>query len=233
MNGIKIEDLRLNYHLKNRRVSVLNGINLLVDKEEITVILGKSGCGKTSLLRCISGLETTYKGEINFQGIKLGYVFQEPRLMPWLNLEENILFVNDKLSKAQIAEILSLVGLADFSTSRISHLSGGMQSRAALARVLAYKADFILMDEPFASLDYFTRRQMQKQLKKIHQDQKLGILLVTHDIDEALILGDRILLIDQGVISLDLNTKNSSRDILSKEFIENKSKLLLSLEEAR
>ena len=171
---IRLKQLEKSFEVSKNSHPVLRRFSTDLDTEKITVILGRSGCGKTTLLRVLAGLETLDGGQILFeQPEKLGVVFQEPRLMPWLTLEQNILFGADKKkhSKSKLKEkaetLLRLTGLEKFGKAYPDQLSGGMMQRAALARALACDASYLLMDEPFAALDHFTsedfiRRALQE-----------------------------------------------------------------------
>ena len=160
---IEILNLSKHFFIHDKRIDVLKELNLSIKKDKITVILGRSGCGKTTLLRLVAGLESVSLGEIKFkEQAKIGFVFQEPRLMPFLNVYENIVFALKKyeIDEANIDRLISMIGLSNFKFAAVSQLSGGMSSRVSLARVLAYEANLILMDEPFAALDAFTRASM-------------------------------------------------------------------------
>ncbi|MCI9106104.1 MAG: ATP-binding cassette domain-containing protein [Lachnospiraceae bacterium] len=200
---MRIRGLRKNYQVSGRCLEVLKGLDLDLADEGITVVLGRSGCGKTTLLRLIAGLETADWGEITGGEMtdpgKIGVIFQEPRLMPWLTVEKNILFgvKKKRQDRETLSYLLALTGLIGFEKARPFQLSGGMQQRVALARALAYEPDFLLMDEPFAALDYFTRTQMQQELLRIHQKENKGILFVTHSIEEALTLGTKIVILER------------------------------------
>ena len=226
---IEISNLSKHFFIHGKKIEVLKELNLSVKKDKITVILGRSGCGKTTLLRLIAGLESLSLGEIKFkEPAKIGFVFQEARLMPFLNVYENIVFALKKheIEPAKIDSLISMIGLSDFKFAAVSQLSGGMSSRVSLARVLAYKANLILMDEPFAALDAFTRASMQAEILKI-QDGKT-IIFVTHNIDEALFLADEIILLEKGGIksNYDLSNLARPRDLLSDELIAVKRKIL-------
>ena len=203
MAGIELINVHKQYVVDERPVKVLNGISLKIPEKHITVILGRSGCGKTTLLRLTGGLEQADEGEIRY-GLshKTAFVFQEPRLMPWLNVWNNVTFGLEKKDQDQekIERIIAAVGLSGFEKAYPSQLSGGMQQRTAIARALAYEPSFIMMDEPFAALDYFTREQMQKELLRVQGKQGSSILFVTHSIDEALLLGHRIVVIENGLV---------------------------------
>ena len=195
---IEILNLSKHFFINDKRIDVLRELNLSIKKDKITVILGRSGCGKTTLLRLIAGLESVSLGEIKFkEQVKIGFVFQEPRLMPFLNVYENIVFALKKyeIDEAKIDRLISMIGLSDFKFAAVSQLSGGMSSRVSLARVLAYEANLILMDEPFAALDTFTRASMQAEILKLQADKT--IIFVTHNVDEALYLADEIILLEK------------------------------------
>lgn len=202
ISGIEIRKLTKSFQVDGRTVPVLRGVDLSLPAEEITLLLGQSGCGKTTLLRIIAGLETKDDGSVEKnETTRLGIVFQEPRLMPWLTVERNIAFGLSPRSvdREKIAHLVRLAGLEGFERAYPAQLSGGMQQRTAIARALATDPDYLLMDEPFAALDYFTRERLQQSLLRICQTEKKGMLFITHNIDEALILGSRIAVMKDGV----------------------------------
>lgn len=226
---IEILNLSKHFFINDKRIDVLKELNLTIKKDKITVILGRSGCGKTTLLRLIAGLEGVSLGEIKFkEQAKIGFVFQEPRLMPFLNVYENIVFALKKyeIDEAKIDRLISMIGLSDFKFAAVSQLSGGMSSRVSLARVLAYEANLILMDEPFAALDAFTRASMQAEILKLQAGKT--IIFVTHNVDEALYLADEIILLEKGGIksNYDLSNLAKPRDLLCNELINLKRKIL-------
>lgn len=230
MNQLAVCDLYKSYQIEKRAVPVLQGLNLTLPVSGITVILGKSGCGKTTLLRLLAGLEEADSGQIVLpEGQGVGMVFQEPRLMPWLNVTDNILFGLPKGKRAHypIKELLALVGLTGFEAAYPHQLSGGMQSRVAIARVMACDPAVILMDEPFAALDNFNRELMQQELIRIEQTEQKSIIFVTHNLDEALILGQRIVLMKDGLVEreLDLSPFAYPRDLLQEELIGYKKEI--------
>ena len=209
------------YELNNEKHIVLKDISLKINTNDITVILGESGCGKTTLLRLIANIESVSSGEIKFikdnkeVKPKVGFVFQESRLMPWLNVSENIAF-NDVKNKTIIGGLKNIVNfkkhetdnyrvdmylkmmkLEKFKKSYPYELSGGMAQRVSIARALYFNPDILLMDEPFSALDYFTRADMQNELIRIHKSTKKGVIFVTHDIDEALKLANRIIVFEK------------------------------------
>jgi NitT/TauT family transport system ATP-binding protein len=191
-------------------IPVLADIHLHVEPGEIVVLLGPSGCGKSTLLNLASGLKSSQQGEIRLRGKRirgpdprLGLVFQQPALLPWLTVRGNVEFGltlrhSEHLSVSQRRErihtTLQLVGLPIDPETAPAHLSGGMAQRVALARVLVRNPSLLLLDEPFSALDAVTRSEMQDLLLRIVDQTGTGILIVTHDVDEAIQLGDRILL---------------------------------------
>jgi len=231
---MRIRQLEKSYQVSGQRLEVLKGLDLDLPDQGITVVLGRSGCGKTTLLRLIAGLEQADSGQILLDGEqKIGVIFQEPRLMPWLTVERNILFGVGKKSAGKLGGLLSLTGLSGFAQAYPAQLSGGMKQRVALARALAYEPDYLLMDEPFAALDYFTRAQMQRELLRIYQSSRVGILFVTHSIEEALTIGTRILILEDGRCGCcyDLERILFPRDLLSEEMIQVKREIISRIEE--
>lgn len=176
-----------------------------VNKGELIGIIGKSGCGKSTLLRNIAGLDIDYTGELTIHDEiirgphkEIGVVFQEARLMPWLTVEENVAFgltgsKNENIETAK--HYLRHVGLEHANDLYVRQLSGGMAQRVAIARALAAKPEILLMDEPFSALDAFTKMQLQDLVLDIWREQNLTAVIVTHDLDEALYLCDRIVLL--------------------------------------
>lgn len=234
MDGIKLVDITKSYTVEKESIQVLDKINLNLPSNKITVILGRSGCGKTTLLRLVAGLEGYDSGEIrdaNFK--KKAYVFQEDRLMPWLTVKKNITFgiKRKEINYEKIDAIIKTVGLSQFQSAYPKQLSGGMKQRVSIARAIAYKPDFILMDEPFSALDYFTREQMQKELLGIQQRTRCSILFVTHSIDEALILGHKIVVLEKGRIKSEYEIDDAveQRDLLSDKFVYFKKRILHDL----
>ncbi|MCR2822146.1 ABC transporter ATP-binding protein [Lederbergia panacisoli] len=171
-------------------------VTFSIEEGEIIGILGTSGCGKSTLLRVLSGLDDQYEGQISFSERTVGMMFQEPRLMPWLTVHENICFGVQKGQKKDLAkDLLQLVGLDEFAGHYPKDLSGGMAQRTAIARSLITEPDVLLLDEPFSALDAFTKMQLQDLLLSIWQKRQTTMILVTHDIDEALYLCDRIFIL--------------------------------------
>lgn len=235
MAGIELKDVKKIYNVENRVITVLNGIHLQIPEKSITVILGRSGCGKTTLLRIVGGLEEADAGDITFDTAhKTAFVFQESRLMPWMNVWDNVRFglKREKYDKQMIQNIIEMVGLNSFEKAYPHQLSGGMQQRVAIARALAFQPSFILMDEPFAALDYFNRNQMQNELIRLQADCGASILFVTHSIDEALLLGHKIVVIESGQIKAEflIEANHEERKLLEPKFIELKKKIIEQLD---
>ena len=217
-----------------KKHDVLQNVDVNFPENSISVILGKSGCGKTTLLRILANLEQSDQGEVLMDSDeKISFVFQEPRLMPWLTVFQNITFglEKQKIKYEEIEELMDLIGLKKFEKAYPHQLSGGMQQRVALARALAYDPSVILMDEPFAALDHFTREAMQKELIRIYQLKKKSIIFVTHSIEEALTIGQNIFVFNEGKIYAQFNLEpyEYPRDVLSPSLIEIKRNIINKL----
>lgn len=178
---------------------ILSGVDLSLWEGEIVSLIGPSGCGKSSLLRIVAGLDREYTGQVQIGGAALtgpspdvGVVFQEPRLFPWLNVRRNIAFALKERDDARVAALAAQVGLEHALDRLPKELSGGMAQRCAIARALITRPRLLLMDEPFSALDAFTRMHLQDLILSIWQQYRTSILLVTHDIDEAVYLSDRV-----------------------------------------
>ena len=208
----KLNQIQKSYPLQDDVQHIFFDLTHDLALDGITVLVGKSGCGKTTLLRLIAGLEQPDAGEIVFlkDGVsyqpKIGMVFQESRLFPWMDVAENIFVSRETFEPEEAIPYLELVGLdvRDLH-SKPDALSGGMAHRVAIARGLAFEPDILLMDEPFAALDYFTRMSLQQKLLEIEQKTGTAIIFVTHHVDEALLLADRILVLDKGKAPIPLD----------------------------
>ena len=203
----KLNQIQKSYPLQDDVQHIFFDLTHDLALDGITVLVGKSGCGKTTLLRLIAGLEQPDAGEIVFlkdggpYQPKIGMVFQESRLFPWMDVAENIFVSRETFKSEEALPYLELVGLdARDLHSKPDALSGGMAHRVAIARGLAFEPDILLMDEPFAALDYFTRMSLQQKLLEIEQKTGTAIIFVTHHVDEALLLADRILVLDKGKV---------------------------------
>ena len=190
---------------------VLDGIDLRINKSEFVTIVGPSGCGKSTLLNIVAGLESPDSGHVAIKGgesissTKRIMIFQEGALFPWLTVSENVEFglkiANETATdRHKIAtRYIELVGLSKFSDSYVHQLSGGMKQRVAIARALAMQPEILLMDEPFASLDIQTRDLLQEELVGLHKATGVTILFVTHNINEAILLGDRVIVLSSAM----------------------------------
>lgn len=207
--GIEVRSLVKTFGLGGSApVTVLDGIDLGIRRNEFVSLIGRSGCGKTTLLNIIAGLETKTTGSVTIEGAEVtgpgqgqGVVFQQHALFPWMTARDNVMFgyraknmsKADKLSGA--TDLLTLVGLDHAADRYPREMSGGMQQRVAIARALALDPDILLMDEPFGALDELTRIELQDELLRIWEARKKTVVFVTHSINEALVLSDRIVLL--------------------------------------
>ncbi len=200
---LEIHNLHKSFRVDQEDISVLEDIHLDIRPGEFLTILGHSGCGKSTLLKIIAGLVPYETGSVSYNGQPIqgpgtdrGMVFQEHRLLPWLKVKDNVglgLFALTAEEKnRRVEEYLRLVQLEGFGNAYPKQLSGGMAQRAAIARALVTNPEILLMDEPFGALDALTRIQMQKEVLRIWEAEKTTMILVTHDIDEAIYLGQRI-----------------------------------------
>ena len=198
-----IHDVNKSFIVNGQSVDVLKDINLEIEEGEFVVIVGHSGCGKSTLLKMIAGLETNDTGELSVDGKEIsgpgmdrGMIFQEHRLFPWLSIEKNVQLGLKGLSKEEKRKLsdqyLELVKLSEFKKAYPSQLSGGMSQRAAIARSLVSQPEILLLDEPFGALDALTKIELQEEMLKIRERFHKTMIMVTHDIEEAVYLADRI-----------------------------------------
>jgi sulfonate transport system ATP-binding protein len=206
---LEIRHLSKRYEVEGRALPVLQDISLTVAPGEFVSIVGASGCGKSTLLRLIVGLEADFDGELLLDGhpitgtsLDRGIVFQEHRLFPWLRVEENVALglLNAALppeqKRAQVQDHVELVGLQGFEKAYPHQLSGGMSQRVAIARALVNRPEILLLDEPFGALDAMTRTHLQQELQRIWQAEGITTILVTHDVEEAVFLGDKVVVME-------------------------------------
>ncbi|MCT8330802.1 ABC transporter ATP-binding protein [Acidimangrovimonas sediminis] len=220
---VTIRDLFKSFTLNGRRLDVLRGIDLQVRGGEAIAIVGPSGCGKTTLLRVLAGLEDPDRGDVLIDGAPVhgignqrAVIFQEPRLLPWLTVTQNVAFGlevrgTDRIKAAEKARhYIRLVGLGGFEEAYPCQLSGGMAQRVGIARALTVQPEILLLDEPLGALDAMTKLTMQEELSRIWREEGVTMILVTHDLEEAIYLADRVLVMskDSGtptrLIDLDL-----------------------------
>lgn len=231
---IEIKHVSKQYRLQQQSIQALSGANLTIRKGEFICLIGASGCGKSTLLRIMAGFEPPSTGEVLMWGKPIagpdpsrGMVFQDYALFPWLTVRENIGFgpAARGLARSQVKEtvdrFVELVGLAKFADVYPHQLSGGMKQRVAIARVLANDAELVLMDEPFGALDAMTRERLQDELLEIWQRTGLTVVFVTHSIEEAIFLANRVVVMTPGpgrIESDNLLDLVRPRDVASPEF---------------
>lgn len=223
---LDITNLRKEY----KGLCVLQNFNLHVEKDEILAIVGPSGCGKSTLLNLIAGITKGYEGEISNRANKTGYVFQEDRILPWLTVYENIKIVRKQEDERRIQELIRKMHLEGFEDYYPGQLSGGMRQRCGIARAFYFGSELLLMDEPFKSLDCKLRLEMLQHLNDIWQDEKKTVIFVTHDIEEALMIADRIVILKNRPSNLMKEVKlervDGLRDITSKQMMQLKNELV-------
>ena len=251
MAKLRIEDVALRFEPKGGTpVTALEKISLDVDENEFSVIVGPSGCGKTSLLRLVAGLIEPSEGAIYLDGTRVvrpgkdrGMVFQSYTLFPWLTVQDNVEFglkiggMAPDRRREIAAQYISQVGLTGFEGAYPKHLSGGMMQRVALARALANDPEILLMDEPFGALDSQTRALMQELLLEIWQRSRKTVLFITHDIDESILLGDRVYVMTarpgriKELVEIDIPRPRTAEVLTSEAFMTLKRRIMHSIHE--
>lgn len=227
-NILEINGLSKTFESKKEKVNVLDDINFNIEDGEIVCIVGTSGCGKSTLLNIIGGLDNNYDGNViyNFDKEKVGYMLQDSALFPWLNIYDNATLAcnikkinNDKY----INYLLNRYGLSDFKNKYPDKISGGMKQRVALIRTISYKPKLLLLDEPFAALDYQTRIAISNDIYNLIKENKISTILITHDISEAISMADRIIVLSKrpahikSVYNIKLNHKGNPSENRSDE----------------
>ena len=235
MSGVVINHVTKSFENENEPSGykyVLKDVNLSIRQNEFICILGKSGCGKSTLLNLLAGYLKPNSGEIFGNGKEVvgpsadrGVVFQEHALFPWYTVEENIMFgpkIKKQSNAKKIAEkYIKMIGLEDYKNKYPNSLSGGMAQRVGIARALANDPDLLLMDEPLGALDAMTRENMRLELIKIWQKTRKTIIFITHSVPEAVYLADRVILLKEGVVDMDVEIEmERPRDTKSAEFLE-------------
>ncbi|WP_034914245.1 ABC transporter ATP-binding protein [Erwinia sp. 9145] len=206
MTALELKDVGLTYATRRGEIDALAQVNLRVEEGEFVALLGPSGCGKSTVLKLAAGLISATRGEVqlasravNGPGRAAGVVFQKPNLLPWKSVLNNVLLPARTLglpkadARRRALALLDLVGLADFGDDYPFELSGGMQQRVGIARMLLHDPALLLMDEPFAALDALSREALTLELQRIWSEQRKSVLFITHSIQEAVFLADRVL----------------------------------------
>ena len=207
--AIDINHVMKSFQVGGAEIEALRDITLRVEPGAFVALVGPSGCGKSTLLRLIAGLDTAESGTVSVggrpvrgPGLDRGVVFQDHRLFPWLTVERNIRLslrrtgYSDAQKQSIVRELIALVGLTGFEQAQPHQLSGGMSQRAAIARALAPRPDILLLDEPFGALDSLTRTRLQAEFLRIWEHEGITMLMVTHDVEEAVFLSDRVVVLD-------------------------------------
>ena len=247
---LEMEGISKTFATGEQSVLALEDVSISLAENEFVTLVGTSGCGKSTLLSIAAGLQDASAGEVLVDGHPVqgpgrdrGVVFQSYTLFPWLNAQENIEFAlrGESLSASerseQSMEHLQLVGLEDFADKYPNQLSGGMQQRVAIARALSYRPEILLMDEPFGALDALTRQLMQELLTNIWEQHKLTVLFVTHDVEEAVYISDRVLVMTnrpgriKKEVKVDLPRPRSYEMVASPEFGDLYGEVLESIRE--
>ena len=242
---LEVKDLTRVFQTKDKEITAIDGVNLTVKESEFVMIVGPSGCGKTTLINIIGGLERATSGEVLLDGHPVtspgadrGMVFQGYSLFPWLSVQKNVEFglkmkgISPSKREETAARYIELVGLKGFEKAFPKELSGGMKQRVAIARTLANEPEVLLMDEPFGALDAQTRVVMQELLGDISRRTKTTILFITHDIDEAVLLGDRIYVMSRrpgrirATLNVDLPEPRSHHLLVLPEFLKIKENIM-------
>ena len=205
---VTVRDLSKSFALNGQRLNVLRNLHLDIQSGEALAIVGPSGCGKTTLLRILAGLDRPDAGEVLIDGhpvqgvgTERAVIFQEPRLLPWLTVLGNVAFglavrgLPQTEAEIRARHYIRLVGLAEFETAYPRQLSGDMAQRVGIARALTVQPEILLLDEPLGALDAMTKLTMQEELARIWRDEKVTMVLVTHDLEEAIFLADRVLVL--------------------------------------
>lgn len=241
---LEVKGLGKEFETPTGTVTALKDINFKTHKREFVCVIGPSGCGKSTLIRILAGLETPSSGQMLLDGKEVhgpgpdrGMVFQGYTLFPWLTVKKNVMFGlqmsghTKETSEEEALQWIDLVGLSKFANSYPHQLSGGMKQRVAIARALANQPRILLMDEPFGALDAQTRAKMQSYLMEIWKNIDITVLFITHDLDEAIYLADRILVLKahpgevQELIEVPVPQPRSPEQLLSPEFLATKKRL--------
>lgn len=224
---IKIKNLNKKYGEN----IVFENLSIDIEKHETTVILGGSGVGKSTLLNIMAGTDKDYEGMVGNLPDKISYCFQEDRLLPWKTVRGNIEFVLDKKNRnpEKIDNVMKLMGIYNLADKNVSKISGGQMQRAAICRALVYESEMIFLDEPFKSLDISLKYNIMKDFGKALGNEKRGVILVTHNIDEALLLADRIFIFNGSPVKIegiiDIEVPKPERRLENKKILEHEKEI--------
>jgi sulfonate transport system ATP-binding protein len=222
VSAVSVRGLRRAYGER----TVIEGLDVEIAESEFVALVGKSGCGKTTLLRTLGGLDPIQRGTVEVPAAR-SVVFQEPRLLPWRRVWRNVsIGLKRREGRARAVAALTEVGLSKHLDAWPLTLSGGEAQRVALARALVREPELLLLDEPFGALDALTRIQMHELVRELHRRHRPAVLLVTHDVDEALILADRVLVMREGRVDEQLVTNGLFRDRLDPAFEQARARIL-------
>lgn len=247
---LEIRGLSKSFRRNGKETKAIDGVDLTLAENEFVTLVGTSGCGKSTLLSIVAGLQDHDEGVVLVDGEPIdgpgrdrGVVFQSYTLMPWLTAQQNVEFALDaagfaKAERRRIAaEHIALVGLERFADAYPNQLSGGMRQRVAIARALSYRPKMLLMDEPFGALDALTRHHMQELLTRIWESHRLTVLFITHDVEEAIYLADRVAIMTnqpgriKEIIPIDLPRPRTPDMISSPAFLEPQRRVLAGIRE--
>ena len=236
---LKIDNVKKIYQTRKGEMTALNGVNLDIKENEFICVVGPSGCGKSTLLNIIAGLDTPTSGAVYIDGKKIegtgterGVVFQQYALFPWLTVLKNVMFglklqgKSDAEAKEIAMKYIKMVQLEDFVNHYPKELSGGMKQRVAIARAYAVKPEVLLMDEPFGALDAQTRTQLQTELLKTWESERKTCFFITHDVDEAIILAQRVIVMSarpgriKDIVDIDIPYPRDQETKMSPRYLE-------------
>ncbi|HOK34252.1 MAG TPA: ABC transporter ATP-binding protein [Fervidobacterium sp.] len=219
---VKLENVSKHFE----KLNIFNDLSFEIVAGQSVALLGPSGCGKTTLIRMIADLDDDYTGKISRNYRKIGYVFQEPRLIPWKSIYDNLRFVLEDDEK--INEALKIMKLDGFQDYKPAKLSGGMRQRVNLARALLDEPDLLLLDEPFTSLDLHTKLSIIEDILEGRNQRTFSMIIVTHDVREALLMADRIILLSNKPTRIleELDVSQVPKDIMNAEFLKKESEIL-------
>lgn len=215
---LEVNNLKKIYHTKTSETKALENISFTVNEGEFIAIVGPSGCGKSTILSILCGLEDKTDGTITMNNTKVGYMLQQDCLFPWRNILDNCMLgleIKKENNKDYVLELLNSYGLKDFIYSYPDNLSGGMRQRVALIRTLATKPNLLLLDEPFSALDYQSRLNISNDIYKILKKEKKTMIMVTHDIGEAISMCDKVIVLTdrpakiKSIYNIELDNKNT------------------------